>query len=128
MATAVDEPERRIDESALDEPFDATGYESVRDELSLAIRRLRGDVPPGELARQLLGYDVPGHTHLVGLDRWGEKAVLYHCGDRYVVFVRYDDAGLAAGGARMDFLGPTGVDDWVERLRAYWGWRHPRYR
>lgn len=104
-------------------------YEEVKDDLARALRTLRPDGPPGELARQLLSYDTPDHTHLVGVDRVGEKAVLYHCVDRYVVFVRIDPDGLADGGARLgSFERGPGIEAWVEKMAAYWGWRHPRYR
>lgn len=104
-------------------------YEQIRDELARAIRTGRTNGPPVELARQLLAYDVPGHSHLVGLDRTAEKAVLYHCEGEYVVFVRFDAEGLADGGARLgSFDWGPGLEAWVEKLAAYWGWVHPRYR
>ncbi|MDZ7702777.1 MAG: hypothetical protein U5J98_12350 [Halobacteriales archaeon] len=108
--------------SAADPP-----YEDVKADLARALRTLRSTGAPGELARELLRYDAPDHSHLVGLDRDGEKAVLYHCTDGYVVFVRLGPDGLADGGARLGSLG-RGVDAWVEKMAAYWGWRHPRYR
>lgn len=112
MATAADEP-----------------YERVKDDLARALRRLRNDGGPAELARRLLAYDVPDHSHLVGVDRRGEKAVLYHCRDRYVVFVRFDADGLADGGARLgSFDRGPGLAAWIEKMGAYWGWVHPRYR
>ncbi len=110
MATAADAP-----------------YEDVKADLARALRRRRDAGAPGELARELLRYDVPDHTHLVGIDRDASKAVLYHCADRYVVFVRLEPEGLADGGARQGRLG-AGIDAWVEQMAAYWGWRHPRYR
>lgn len=104
-------------------------YEQIRDSLAGAIRTRRSDGAPGELARQLLAYDVPNHTHLVGIDRHAAKAVYYHCDDRYVIFVRFDAAGLADGGARLgSFDRGVGLDGWIEKTGAYWGWRHPRYR
>lgn len=104
-------------------------YEQVKDELARAIRARRPDGVPSELARQLLVYDVPGHTHLVGIDRPAEKAALYHCEDAYVVFVRFDGDGLADGGARLgSFDRGAGIEAWVEKMGAYWGWMHPRYR
>lgn len=112
MATAAEEP-----------------YEQVKTELARAIRSLRATGAPGELARELLAYDVPEHTHLVGLDRRGEKAALYHCTDRYVIFVRIEADGLADGGARLgSFDRGPGIEAWVEKMAAYWGWVHPRYR
>jgi hypothetical protein len=110
--------------SAADAP-----YEQVKAGLARTLRRFRHDVAPGEIARQLLAYDVPDHTHLVGIDRTGEKAVLYHCEDAYVVFVRFGADGLADGGARLGSLdrGP-GIEAWVAKMGAYWGWMHPRYR
>lgn len=104
-------------------------YEEVKRDLAEALRRLRDDGAPGELARQLLAYDTPEHTRLVGIDRVGEKAVLYHGVDRYAVFVRIEPDGLAAGGARLgSFDRGVGLEAWVEKMGAYWGWRHPRYR
>jgi hypothetical protein len=106
-----------------------TAYETVKDDLARSIRILRDDVPPGELARELLVYDVPDHTRLVGIDRTAEKAVLYHCIDRYVVFVRIEPGGLADGGARLaSFDRGVGLEGWIEKMAAYLGWRHPRYR
>lgn len=107
----------------------ADPYEQVKDGLARAIRARRPEVPPGELARELLAYDVPEHSHLVGIDRSGEKAAFYHCADRYVVFVRFGPDGLADGGARLgSFDRGAGVEAWVEKMGAYWGWVHPRYR
>ncbi|MFB6362299.1 MAG: hypothetical protein ABEH59_13385 [Halobacteriales archaeon] len=106
-----------------------TPYETVKHELARSIRTRRDDVPPGELARELLTYDVPDHTRLVGVDRTAEKAVLYHCVDRYVVFVRIEPDGLADGGARLgSFDRGVGLEGWIEKMGAYWGWKHPRYR
>lgn len=110
--------------SAADEP-----YEQVKNGLARAIRSLRDDGAPGEMARQLLTYDTPDHTHLVGVDRRGEKAVFYHCVDRYAVFVRFGADGLADGGARLgSFERGMGVAAWVRKMDAYWGWVHPRYQ
>lgn len=112
MATAADEP-----------------YERVKDDLARALRTLRSDDAPGELARRLLEYDCPDHTHLVGVDRRGEKAVLYHRRDDYVVFIRFEADGLADGGARLgSFDRGPGLAAWVRKMAAYWGWVHPRYR
>ena len=112
MATAADVP-----------------YERVKADLERALRRCRTSGVPGELARELLSYDVPDHSHLVGVDRAGEKAVLYHCRDGYVVFVRIGSDGLADGGARQgSFDRGLGFEAWVRKMSAYWGWVHPRYR
>jgi hypothetical protein len=106
-----------------------TPYEAVKDDLARTLRTLRDDIPPGELARQLLAYDVPDHTHLIGVDHRAEKAVLYHCEERYVVFVRIQPDGVADGGARLSsFDRGVGIQTWAEKMTAYWGWRHPRYR
>lgn len=104
-------------------------YETTLAELAEALRSLRPACPPRETARLLLAYDVPGHTHLVGLDHAGTKAVLVHCGGGYAVAVRFDDTGLADGGARIAELVSAGaVDRWVRSMTGYWGWLHPRYR
>lgn len=110
-------------------PAAESPYEQVKADLARTLRRLRRDGAPDELARQLLAYDTPDHTHLVGIDRTGETAVLYHCDDRYAVFVRLEPDGLAEGGARLgSFDRGPGVAAWAEKMAAYWGWRHPRYR
>jgi hypothetical protein len=55
--------------------------------------------------------------------------VLYHCRDAYVAFVRIGPDGLADGGARLgSFDRGPGLEAWVQKTAAYWGWRHPRHR
>lgn len=104
-------------------------YGSTLDDLAGAIRSLRPDCPPRETARRLLAYDVPGHTHLVGLDQPGRRAVLVHCGGGYCVAVRFGDHGLDDGGPRIaDVDAAAAVDRWVRSFDGYWGWLHPRYR
>lgn len=51
-----------------------TDYEQVRDELARMIRQNRSDCPPHELARQLLEYDRPGHTTLLGINDTATRA------------------------------------------------------
>ena len=104
-------------------------YEATLDDLAGAIRSLRPACPPRETARRLLAYDVPGHTHLVGLDQPGRRAVLVHRAGGYAVAVAFDDRGLADGGPRIaTFDGAAAVDRWVRSFDGYWGWLHPRYR
>ena len=104
-------------------------YEQARDELARAVRTCRSDCSPHDLARELLEYDQPGHTALVGIDVDATKAVLYHERDRYVVAVRIGPDGLADGGPKIAGSDSwPGIDDWVENVAAYWGWLHPQFR
>lgn len=105
-------------------------YEDTLDDMAQAIRRLRRDCPPREVAREILTYDQPGHTHVVGIDRRGQRVTLYHCVDQYAIAVEFGVEGLADGGpriARFD-AGAPDVRRWVEKKRNSWGWIHPRYR
>lgn len=113
MATAADHP-----------------YEDTLDELAQAIRRLRSDCPPWEVAREILTYDNPGHTHVIGIDRRGQRVTFYHCEDHYAIAVEFDVDGLADGGPSVARFkhGAAGVHRWVEKKRNSWGWIHPRYR
>lgn len=103
-------------------------YETTRNELAEAIRRVQPEGAPWELAREILAYDVPGHSHVVGLKRRGTVS-FYHCEDRYAVAVRLESDGLADGGPRVGQLdGPVEVAEWAWRRRNSWAWVHPRYR
>lgn len=104
-------------------------YTEVKDELARTIRKLRSDCVPGETARQLLTYETPNHTHLVGIDHKGRKAVYYSCLRNEVIFVRFDNEGLADGGPMMgSFEKGPGFAAWIDKMGSYWGWVHPRYR
>lgn len=82
---------------------------------------------PGEVAREILEYDSPGHMHLVGLDWQAERVVFYHCDREEVIFVTLHSNGLANGGAVMGSF-EWGFETWVKKMGAYWGWLQPRYR
>lgn len=104
-------------------------YEQARDGLARALRSRRSDCLPHELARQLLEYDQPGHTALVGIDADARRAVLFHERDRYVIAVTIGADGLADGGPKIAGSDHwPGIDIWVELMDAYWGWLHPRYQ
>ena len=102
---------------------------------------------PRAVARRLLALDRPGHTHLVGVDYAGSRAVYYDCLDRVALAVDLDvlaDDELACGNDEVDGEAATEPLDecstrlaalhdrplspWIDRWGAYWGWRHPRYR
>ena len=82
-----------------------------------------------ETARRLLTYDGPGQP-IVGVRHDGERAVYFDERGRRALAVWFDADGLdPRGGRPIASLSATGsVDGWVERMRAYWAWRHPRYR
>lgn len=104
-------------------------FTRVQNELAQVIRSVRSDCIPHETARQLLAYDYPGYTTLVGIDYAGERAILYHEHDRYAIAVRFGPDGLADGGARIAmFRDGPGLETWIAKLGCYWGWIHPRYR
>lgn len=112
MATAAGEP-----------------YEAVKDNLARTIRKRRSECIPGETARELLSVEAPNHTQLVGVDYAAEKAVYYSCQSNEVIFVRFGSDGLADGGPVMgSFEEGPGFEAWIEKMSAYWGWLHPRYR
>lgn len=112
MAVAVNEP-----------------YEKAKHELTITIRKLRSGCIPGETAREILTYDTPGQTHLVGIDYEGSKAVFYSCRGNEVIFVRFGPQGLADGGpCTGSFDRGPGFEAWIEKMAAYWGWLHHRYR
>lgn len=101
-------------------------YKQIKDGLAIAIRKSRSDCIPGETARQLLSYDSPNHTHLVGIDWECRKAVYCQCSKNEVIFIGFDSDGLANGGPTMNL--ENGLRTWIETMSAYWGWLHPRYR
>lgn len=104
-------------------------YAAVKAALARAIRTRRSDCIPAETARQLLAYDASGPVYLVGIDHAGTKAVYYSGRRHEVVFVRFDSSGLADGGAVLgSFEGESGFEAWIQKMDAYWGWLHPRYR
>ena len=104
-------------------------YRAVLDDLGRALRRRRRDCPPTETARLLLSCDGPGQP-LLGLRRDGERAVYFDARGRRAVAVGFDADGLdPRGGRPIATLATAGaIDGWVERMRYYWAWRHPRYR
>lgn len=111
MATAADEP-----------------YEAVKDDLARAIQKRRSECVPGESARELLSYESPNQTHLVGIDYTGQKAVYYSCLNNEVIFVSFGTDGLADGGPVMgSFEEGPGFEAWIAKMSSYWGWLHPRY-
>lgn len=106
-----------------------TPYEAVKEELARAIRTRRRDGLPHEAAREVLSYETPDHVHLVGLDRRAERVVYRACRDDEVIFVPLESDGLGDGGPVMgSFEKGEGFEAWVGKMRAYWGWLHPRYR
>lgn len=112
MATAADEP-----------------YEAVKDDLARAIRKRRSDCLPGETAREILSYESPDHVHLVGIDTEAERVVFYSCRKNEVIFVPIEADGVADGGPVMgSFEEVVGFEGWIRKMRAYWGWLHPRFR
>jgi hypothetical protein len=104
-------------------------YETTKHELAEAIRRVQPEGAPWELAREILAYDVPGHSHVVGLKRRGTVS-FYHCEDRYAVAVRLAAEGLADGGPTVGRFdeGSITVQHWAWLRRNSWAWVHPRYR
>lgn len=106
-------------------------FEQSRDDLARVIRKHRPHCPPVETARQLLEYDNPGQTALVGINDDATRAVLYHEPAEYVIGVDFDADGLADGGPKLAEFGDefgTNVYGWVRRADAYWGWLAPRFR
>lgn len=103
--------------------------EETMDRLAAAIRRIQPACVPHEVARTVLTYDVPGHTHVFGLTCSG-NVLFYHCNDRYVVSVPIDADGLADGGpvrATWNQDACPNVGRWVWKRRDWWEWLHPRY-
>lgn len=107
----------------------AEQYQAVFDELARVIRTLRRDCPPGETARELLSYDRPGHTALVGIRSNGRRALLHHERDRYAISVEITADGIDAYGLEAaDFSEDLRFDRWLEAKRPRLAWLHPRYR
>lgn len=103
--------------------------QAVFDGLARAIRTLRRDCPPGETARELLSYDRPGHTALVGIRAGRRRALLHHERDRYAIWVEIGPGGLDAYGLEAaDFSDGPRFDRWLEARRSELEWLHPRYR
>lgn len=104
-------------------------YEDARDGLAEAIRGVQPNCTPREVAREILAYDVPNHSHLIGVSLSG-NAYFYHCTDRYAISVAIDRDGLSNGGpirASWDESSPN-IDHWTWKRRDWWKWVHPRYR
>jgi hypothetical protein len=106
------------------------GYEDAWNGLANAIRRIQPNCTPHDVARSILAYDTPGHTHLVGVTSAG-NVLFYHCRDRYIVSIPIEVGGLADGGpVRADWH--TGespnIHQWVWKRRDWWVWVHPRYQ
>lgn len=104
-------------------------HRAVVGDLGRTLRRLRQDCPPVETARVLLSYDGPGQP-LVGLRHDGERAAYFDERGRRVIAVGFDADGPDPRGGRpiASLSTAGGVEGWIERMRYYWGWRHPRYR
>lgn len=107
----------------------APDFQAVKDDLGRTLRRLRRDCPPMETARLLLSYDGPGQL-LVGARYDGERAVYYDEGSRQAVGVFFDSDGLdPREGLPIASIAEGGsVTGWADRMRYFWGWRHPRFR
>lgn len=102
--------------SALAGDYEQTRWEAVR-----TIRNRRSDCPSYEFARQLLEYDHPEHTALVGIDIDATRAVIYHEFDRYAISVSFGPDGLADDGAKISGFGDgPGVDTLVRTMDPYW--------
>lgn len=87
--------------------------------------------PPREVARQLLEYESPGHTALVGIDYDATCAFLYHERDQHAIAVAFGADGLADGGPIVAEFGREfgwNVYEWVRRTGTYWSWVNPRFR
>lgn len=82
-----------------------------------------------ETARLLLSVDRPGQR-LVGVRYDGERAAYFDARGRRVIAVFFGADGLDPRGGRpiATLAARDELDDWVERTRYYWAWRHPRYR
>lgn len=104
-------------------------FQALVGELGRTLRRLRRACPPMETARLLLSVDRPGQR-LVGVRYDGGRAAYFDERGRQVIAVYFDADGLdPRGGRPIATLGEPGdLDGWIDRMRYYWGWRHPRYR
>lgn len=105
------------------------GYQDVKHDLGRALRSLRHDCPPMETARLLLSYDGPGQR-LVGLRHDGERVVYFQASSRDAIAVQLESDGLdERGGLPIANLSErVSLERWVEKMRYFWGWRHPEYR
>lgn len=104
-------------------------HQAVLDELAREIRTHRSDCPPREAARHLLSYHRPGHSSLVGVERGGRRAVLYHEADRYAVTVGIRSEGLEKRGRVLeDFAEGRGFEQWLRDRASFFDWVHPRFR
>lgn len=106
-----------------------TDFQALVEELGRTLRRLRQDCPPMETARLLLSADGPGQR-LVGVRYDGERAAYFDEGGRRAIAVFFGADGLdPRGGRPIATLSADGaLEEWAERTRYYWGWRHPRFR
>lgn len=112
MATAADEP-----------------FEVLKENLAQAIRKRRSDCLPGETACEILSYDHPDRVHLVGIESQAKRVVYYSCNSDEVIFVPIEPDGVGEGGPVMgSFEEVIGFNGWIDKMAAYWGWLHPRYR
>lgn len=103
--------------------------EEAREGLAEAIRGVEPNCAPREAARGTLSYDVPDHSHVIGVSLSG-SVYLYHCNDQYLISVAIEDDGLAIGGPiRASWEEDTpNVARWGWKRRDWWVWVHPRYR
>lgn len=104
-------------------------YQDVQHHLARSLRALREDCPPYEVARQLLSYDGNG-LELVGIRHDGKRAVYYQESNRDAIAVLFGPEGLDdRGGRAIAYLGRhASLKLWAQKMRYYWGWRHPRVR
>ena len=106
-----------------------TEYRDVFEDLGQHVGKHRSATPPYETARELLRYDTPGHTHLVGVSDGAKSAVLHHLDGRYLIAVPITRDGLADGGPEIaSFRHEGSLREWIERHRVSLDWLHPRYR
>lgn len=104
-------------------------YEAAFDDLTRCIRKHRDDCIPDEIARKLLSYDNPDHSHLVGVTDKAKSVYLYHCSNQYNVASPLRSDGLSDVGPKLaDFRYGSNLDSWLEIIGDYLVWKHPRYR
>lgn len=104
-------------------------YRDTLEALARYIRQHRSMVPPIEAARELLRYDRPGYSHVVGVADGGTTAYLYHVEGRYLIAVAFDGDRLADGGPEIgNFQEHGSIHGWIDRKGSSIGWLHPRYR
>ena len=104
-------------------------YQEVQHDLARTLRSLRDDCPPHETARLLLSYDGTG-LDLVGIRHDGERAIYFDESSQDAIAVFFGPEGLDdRGGRAIAHLGRrVSLELWTEKMRYYWGWRHPRVR